>query len=132
MNLPVSRFLSLCSLLSAHFTGTAVAMYGRAMKNVLLCSSDTLLVRNLYGILRDLGFRVDTVEHPSDAVQTVLRDRFDFAIVDVEPFGLPTEDAVAIIRNIAPDMPIIPIGDPSADRSGGLESVARTMHAHAV
>jgi DNA-binding NtrC family response regulator len=101
------------------------------MKHILLCSSDTLLVKNLYGILRDLGFLVHTVEHPNDAVHTVLQRSFDLAIIDVEPFGLPTDDAVAIIRNLAPDMPVFTIGSASADRSRELETVARSMHLHA-
>ena len=105
------------------------------MKNFLLCSSDALLVKNLYGVLRDLGFSVDTVEHPSLAVRQVLRKRYDFAIVDVEPFGLSSDDAEQVLRTVAPDMPIIAIGSQgqgSAARAIDLEDFTRTVHEFAV
>ena len=105
------------------------------MKDILLCSSDTLLVKNLYGVLRDQGFFVDTVEHPSHAVREALNKRYDLAIVDVEPFGLPSDDAVAILRDLAPAMQVITIGsgsNASQDRSRDLEAVTKTMHAYAI
>lgn len=104
------------------------------MKDILLCSSDPLLVRNIYGILRDLGHRVETVEHPSDAVHSVLRRRYDFAIVDAEPFGLPSDDAEEVLRAVAPHMPVLALG--SRSRGGttaplDLEQFTRSLHAMA-
>ena len=80
------------------------------MKKIILCSSNPLLIKSLYGMLRDEGCLVEEVEHPASAVQKVLKGAYDFMIVDAEPFGLSAEDAARIIRTIAPEMPIFCIG----------------------
>jgi DNA-binding response OmpR family regulator len=80
------------------------------MKEILLCSSSPLLVKNLYGTLRDEGYSVEIVEHPSLAVQKVLQGTYDLTIIDAEPFGLPAADAVRILGAIAPGMPILCLG----------------------
>ena len=77
------------------------------MKRIVLCSSNPILIKNLYGTLRDEGHAVETVEHPALAVQKALFGQFDIFIVDSEPFGLSAEDAAQIIRSVAPDMPIL-------------------------
>ena len=107
------------------------------MKNILLCTSDPLLIKNLYGILRDEGFAVETVEHPALAVQKVIDGRFDVLVVDAEPFGLSAEDAEEIIRTVKPDMPILNIANQGAHVSGvdtplDLEAFKRTVHAMGV
>jgi DNA-binding response OmpR family regulator len=84
------------------------------MKKIILCSSNPLLVKSLYGMLRDEGFAVDAVEHPALAVQRVLAERYDLMIVDAEPFGLSAADAARIIKTIAPEMPILGVGGESA------------------
>jgi DNA-binding response OmpR family regulator len=89
------------------------------MKNILLCSSDPLLIKNLYGVLRDEGFAVKTVEHPALAVQTVIGGAFDALVVDSEPFGLSAEDAVQIIRSVKPDLPVLFVGS-DRECSGAL------------
>jgi DNA-binding response OmpR family regulator len=80
------------------------------MKTILLCSSSPLLVKSLYGVLRDEGYAVEVVEHPSLAVQQVLGGAYDLTIIDAEPFGLSAEDAARILRSLAPDMPILGVG----------------------
>jgi DNA-binding response OmpR family regulator len=80
------------------------------MKNILLCSSDPLLIKNLYGVLRDEGFAVKTVEHPALAVQMVIGGAFDALVVDSEPFGLSAKDAVEIIGTVKPDLPVLFVG----------------------
>ena len=80
------------------------------MKNIILCSSNPLLIKSLYGVLRDEGYAIEDVEHPALAVQKVLEELYDFVIVDAEPFGLSAEDAARIIRTIAPEMPILCVG----------------------
>lgn len=72
-------------------------------------------------MLRDDGYQVETIEHPAQAVQMVMRRRYHCAIVDSEPFGLSAEDAAKIIKAIAPLMPVLFIGEDRAD-----------AHAHAV
>jgi DNA-binding response OmpR family regulator len=86
------------------------------MKRILLCSSNPLLTRSLYGMLRDEGYAVEDVEHPALAVRKVLDGVYDFTIIDAEPFGLSAEDAAHVITAIAPGMPILCVGDgPGSD-----------------
>ena len=87
-----------------------------AMKKILLCSSNPLLIKSLYGMLRDEGYLVEDVEHPALAVQKVLSGSYAFMIIDAEPFGLSAEDAARIIATIAPEMPILCVGEgPACD-----------------
>jgi len=80
------------------------------MKKIILCSSNPLLIKSLYGMLRDEGYAIEDVEHPALAVQKVLGGAYDFMIIDAEPFGLSAEDAARIIKTIAPEMPIFRVG----------------------
>ncbi|MEW6108469.1 MAG: response regulator [Nitrospirota bacterium] len=82
------------------------------MKEILLCSHNPLLIKNIIGILIDDGYSVDTVDHPSNAVRNVLKKRYNILIIDSEPFGLSGEDAIHIIRILAPDIPVISLGVP--------------------
>lgn len=84
------------------------------MKKIILCSSNPLLVKSLYGMLRDEGCSVEEVEHPALAVQKVLTGTYDFMIIDAEPFGLSAADAARIITTIAPGMPILCVGEGAA------------------
>lgn len=108
------------------------------MKNIILCSSNPILVKSLYGILRDEGHNVETIEHPAFAVQTIIRKQYDFIIFDSEPFGLSAEDAAKIINWLAPDVRVMFIGteragDPfSIDGAVDLEEFKKTIHSIAV
>ncbi len=110
-----------------------------AMKKIILCSSNPILIKSLYGILRDEGYEVETIEHPALAVQIVMRRSYDFIIVDSEPFGLSAEDAVEIIKTVAPEMPIVFVGGdrekehaPAVETPIDLEEFKRTIHSIAV
>ncbi len=109
------------------------------MKNIILCSSNPIMIKSLYGILRDDGYSVRIVEHPAHAVQTVLDGRYDLVIVDSEPFGLSAEDAVQIIKTVAPDTPVLCVGcgrckqhDASVETPVDLEDFKRMIHSFAV
>jgi len=108
------------------------------MKKILLCSSNPLLVKSLYGLLRDDGYDVDIVEHPSLAVQRILVGGYDMMVVDSEPFGLSAEDAVQIIRSTMPELPVLYVGSGehstalAVDAPVDLEEFKRTLHAIAV
>jgi two-component SAPR family response regulator len=105
------------------------------MKNFILCSSNPILVKSLYGILRDEGHRVEMIEHPAFAVQLVLNEYIDCVIIDSEPFGLPAEDAVAIIKTIAPRIQVLFLGrhDNQSDEAPlDLEALKKTIHSMAV
>jgi DNA-binding NtrC family response regulator len=108
------------------------------MKKIIFCSFNPLLIKSLYGILRDEGYIVETVEHPARAIQRIMEKKYDFIIIDSDPFGLPAEDAVEIIKAIAPDLPVITIGDERGSgrhRAGtlvDLEELKKTIHSFAV
>jgi DNA-binding NtrC family response regulator len=109
------------------------------MKNIILCSSNPILIKSLYGMLRDDGYNVEIIEHPVHAVQMVMCRHYRFVIVDTEPFGLSAGDAAKIINAVAPLMPILFVG---ADRLDipvhamttpiDLEAFKRTIHSIAV
>jgi len=109
------------------------------MKNILLCSSNPLLIKSLYGVLRDEGYAVETVEHPALAVKKVLWSRYDFVIVDSEPFGMSAQEAAHVIRSVSPDMPIVIMGgEGEKDHAGGmgplldLAELKKTIHSIAI
>ena len=90
-------------------------------------------------MLRDDGYHVETIEHPAQAVQMVLRRHYHCVIVDSEPFGLSAEDAAKIIKVVAPLMPVLFIGDDRIDTHAqavhtaiDLEAFKRTVHLLAV
>lgn len=85
------------------------------VKEILVCSHNPLLVKNIFGILIDEGCSVETVDHPAHAVQLVLKKQYAALIIDSEPFGLSGEDAIHIIRTVAPDIPVISVGSPYSD-----------------
>jgi DNA-binding NtrC family response regulator len=84
------------------------------MKKMLFCSANPLLIKSLYGMLRDEGYAIEDVEHPALAVKKVLVGPYSFMIVDTEPFGLSAEDGARIIKTIAPEMPIFCVGGEAA------------------
>jgi len=106
---------------------------------LLLCSSNTILVKSLYGILRDEGHIVETAEHPAAAVQKAIDKKFGCVIIDSEPFGLSAEDAADIIRSVSPGTQVLFIGNAEGDKSDNgretpfdLEEFRRSFHRIAV
>jgi CheY-like chemotaxis protein len=114
--------------------GIGNAIVYSVMKNILVCSSNPILVKSLYAILRDEGFNVSTSEHPAFAVQMIMHHNYDFLIMDSEPFGLSAEDAVEIVRTISPDLQTLFIGDSFHQPDNGLdlEEFKKTIQAMAV
>jgi len=109
------------------------------MKNIILCSSNPLLIKNVYGVLRDEGYTVDIVEHPALAVKKVMWGAYDLVIVDSEPFGMSAQEAAQVIRSVAPGMPVVIMGGEwEKDHAEGmsapldLEELKRTIHSIAV
>lgn len=80
------------------------------MTEILLCSSNPLLIKSLYGILRDEGYTTEIADHPALAVEMAFRKKYRALIIDPEPFGLPVEDAVNIIKTVHPEILVIFIG----------------------
>lgn len=85
------------------------------MAETLLCSNNPILVKSLYGILRDEGISVDTADHPSLAVQMALKKKYAALVIDSEPFGLSVEDAIKIIKTIRPEIVVIFVGYDTLD-----------------
>jgi DNA-binding NtrC family response regulator len=81
------------------------------VREILLCTNNPILTKSLYGILRDEGCNVEVADHPSDAVQMVLRREYRALIIDSEPFGLSVDDAIKIIKRLLPDIIVIVVGD---------------------
>ncbi len=103
------------------------------MKKLLLCSSNPILVKSLYGVLRDEGHSVETTEHPAFAVQKIMEGKFDCVIIDSEPFGLSAEDAANIIRKVSPDTQVLFLSEPGGEggaweRPLDLEEFKKSFH----
>lgn len=119
--------------------GTANARIHFVVKKIILCSSNPILVKSLYGMLRDEGHTVETIEHPAFAVQMIMHKAWDVVIIDSEPFGLSGEDAAEIIRSFAPATGVVFIGKAGRRSSGvtetpplDLEEFKKTIHRLAV
>jgi DNA-binding NtrC family response regulator len=82
------------------------------MEEILLCTHDPILVKSLYGILRDKGHYVEVADHLALAVQMILKSPYYAVIIDGKSFGLSVEDAVQIMKAVSPEMPIIIAGEP--------------------
>jgi DNA-binding NtrC family response regulator len=80
------------------------------MNEILLCSHNPILIKSIYGMLRDEGYIVEVADHPALAVQMALNWNYTAVIIDSEPFGLSSDDAVQIIKSVSPDMPVIVVG----------------------
>lgn len=81
------------------------------MKGILLCSHNPLLIKSLYGVLRDSGYVVETADHPARAVQMFLKGAYDSVLFDLEPFGLSAQEAAQIIKTISPEVPVMVTGN---------------------
>lgn len=94
--------------------GTGIALIIIAMR-ILLCSEEPILLKNLYGILRDEGWEVETVSHPALAIRTLIKDNFKAIIFDSGVPGMSVNDAVHIIRSFLPEMIVFTIGNVTKD-----------------
>jgi DNA-binding NtrC family response regulator len=82
------------------------------VSNILLCTQNLMLIKGLYGILRDEGYNVDLSDYPAHAVQQIIKNSYEAVIIDSQAFGMPAEDAVKVIKTIAPDIKVILVGYP--------------------
>ena len=69
-----------------------------------------MLIKSVYGLLRDEGFSVEVVDHSALAVRKVFDGAYTAVIIDAESFGLSAEDAVRIIKNVSPEILVICVG----------------------
>jgi len=78
---------------------------------VLICSHDPMLVKELKNPLRDSGHIVTTVSHAAQAIKLMLHNQFNAAIIDAGIFGLSASETLPVIRRISPATRIIIAGD---------------------
>ncbi len=88
------------------------------MNKILLCTHNPISIKNIYGILRDEGFGVETADHPALAVRMVLEQNYSAVIIDSQPFGLPVGDATRIIKTVSPETTVILVGCNDVDEDG--------------
>lgn len=91
--------------------------------NILLCSQDPLLTKELYGPLRDSGCRVEIREHAAEAIKCLLVKHYLAVILDSRDVGLNVIEAATIIKSLSPDIYILIIGE--HDNAADVYSVKR-------
>ena len=89
--------------------------FRNTVQNILLCTHNPLLIKGLYGILRDEGCDVDISDYPAHAVQQIMKNTYRAVIIDSHAFGMSAEDAVRIIKAVAPDVRVILVGYPEVE-----------------
>jgi CheY-like chemotaxis protein len=102
-------------IITAHGIGIATMLN---VNNILLCTHNPISVKNIYGILRDEGFVVETADHPALAVRMVLEQSYSAVIIDAQPFGLSVGDATKIIKTVSPETTVILVGCNDDDPDG--------------
>jgi len=105
------------------------------VQNILLCTHNPMLIKGLYGILRDEGCDVDISDYPAHAVQQIMKNTYQVVIIDSHAFGMSAEDAVRVIKTIAPDIKVILVGCPEYEADAlsikvpaDLETVRSVVH----
>lgn len=86
------------------------------MKELLICSSDPMFVKNIYGTLRSEGFTLEIVERTAMAVQYTLRKSYIAVIIDPNAIGLSAADAAEIIQRDG--TPVVIAGQYGAGHGG--------------
>jgi len=85
------------------------------VNDILLCTQNPILIKGLYGILRDEGYDVDLSDYPAHAVQQIMKNPYSAVIIDSQAFGMPAEDAIKAIKTIAPEITVILVGYPEEE-----------------
>jgi DNA-binding NtrC family response regulator len=83
----------------------------KTSENILLCSQDPLLTKELYGPLRDSGYLVEISEHAAEAIKCMLGKHYLAVILDSRDVGLNVIEAVTIIKSLSPEIYILMIGE---------------------
>jgi DNA-binding response OmpR family regulator len=73
---------------------------------VLLCDDDSRILESIGDVLRR-SFEVETAERATDAIQKIMRDRYQALILDLKLPGLGGVDAIAVIKRLDATLPII-------------------------
>ena len=70
-----------------------------------------MLIKSIYGMLRDIGYSIDITDHPADAVRKLFNNKYDAVILDSRDVGLTASDASEIIGSISPDTRVVILGE---------------------
>ena len=104
------------------------------MANVLLCTQDSMLVRGLEYPLRDAGHDVTAATGTADGVRRFLERAFDVVVLDADSVGMSADEAVSVLRRVAPETRAVVRGEiaPGAgvgavSRGRGLEELKRAI-----
>ncbi len=81
------------------------------MNDILLCSSDPIFIKNLYGILRENGYNIDVAGHTALAVRMAFEKRYAAVILDSDAVGLSSGEAARIILRVIASVPVILAGE---------------------
>ncbi len=110
-----SKYLSSSICYNSIFYGIGFAFLFSIVSDILLCTQNQLLIKGLYGMLRDEGYNVGLSDFPAHAVQQVLNNSYDAVIFDSQAFGMSAEDAVKVIKMIKPQLRVILVGNPEEE-----------------
>jgi DNA-binding response OmpR family regulator len=82
--------------------------------NVLLCSCDPLLIKNLYGALRQEGYGVTQTEWAATAVKMTFTDKYDAVVIDAEDVGMSANQVAEIVKRQREDTVVLAVGNSNA------------------
>jgi DNA-binding NtrC family response regulator len=76
-------------------------------KTVLIVDPDQNQAKKLYLILRRDGLVANIVDQAADAIRSIYKEHISVLVLDVEVKDMSWEIAVSIIKDLAPNLPII-------------------------
>ena len=74
---------------------------------ILVVDGDPEARAALFGILRSSGGSVEGTETLCDAVRSLMRQEVHLLVLDLHQPGFPCETALAMLREVAPHVPVI-------------------------
>jgi DNA-binding response OmpR family regulator len=66
---------------------------------VLVCDDDARILESISGVLGK-SFEVETAERAADAIQRIMRARYQALVLDLKLPGLGGLDAIAVIKRV--------------------------------
>ncbi len=78
---------------------------------VLVCSENPLFVKQILGFSTEIGFYISIVEHPADAIRSVIREDYDLVISEAGSAGLSGYEALEIISRLSPGIETVLTGE---------------------
>ena len=76
-------------------------------QRILIVEPDQKLAQKSYLLFRKEGFVANTTERASEAIRNIQEEHISVLVLDVGVKDMAWEEAVPIIKGLAPDLPII-------------------------